>query len=119
MKEYSVEKVVKLEEKAKKFDNPNIREENETALFPAMLCFGVGATVFATAIGEPSLASSNLPLILSSAVATLGAAKTVKILGSMDKSDRIHRKLESIYETMGPEFRQSVQEELESRNVAR
>ena len=119
MKEYTVEKVVKLEERLRDSSQSKFREENEKALFPSMLCFGVGATVFASALGEPSLASSTLPIIMSSAIATLGAAKTVKILSNMDKSERIHKKLDNIYATMGPEFREAVQAELKNPSISR
>ena len=117
MKEYTVEKVVKLEERKNNFIQKYDERKDEELIMPALLCFAIGGSALTTALSGEVLIDSNLPLIISSAITALSATKVVNILSNLNKSTRMYNRLEKIYETMGPEFKKEVMAQLENHSV--
>ena len=117
MKEYTVEKVVKLEERLNN-TNEIDPEMDKELLSKAIICLSVGGTALTTmgsGITDPAL----LPIVVSSAITIYGFSKAKNILSNMCKSHKLRKQLERIYEQMGSEFKQQVEDEISNRAISR
>ena len=111
MKKYTVNQVVKLVDRSRKF---NLANEDDTLLLPAMVCFCVGGSIFTTTLTQGSalgVQAETIFVVVSSAIAALGATKTAKILFNDKISANFSKKITKIYEEMGYDFKKEVEKE--------
>ena len=115
MRSYTVQQVVKLEDRFGKqlVRDEKRRENDDDMIFPALLCFAIGGSGITTALASGQL--SAVPLVLSGACLTYGAAKVISILNNVGKSKRILKKLDKIYESLSAEVKKDIEEELKNR----
>ena len=118
MKKYTVEQVIKKEDRLRKFASSNNIFNDEDFIFPALLTFGVGGSALTTVLGTgASLAqvAVNPVAIISAAIAAIGASSTARILLSETISDKLYNRISAIYEEMGEDFKHEVNEERKKR----
>ena len=111
MKKYNVKDVIKMEDKMRYFAILDSERLDEEYSFPLML------------VGSLGLASTMMPSILEAQanpllLIILGSMATLYGYGSMayyclagNIADKLYEKIEKIYDTMGDDFKQKVNEE--------
>lgn len=107
MKRYEVKQVIKMEDRIQ-----NLREisyDTELYFYPLALLFAIGLAC----VGGPVKEGVNelVPLVFGSVV-TLGSGSALAYLFSAEKlGDKLRAKLNKIYDFMGDDFKEKVQQE--------
>lgn len=111
MKKYNVKDVIKMEDKMRYFAILDSERLDEEYSFPLML---VGSLGLASTMMPSILEAQTNPLLLI----ILGSMATLYGYGSMayyclagNIADKLYEKIEKIYDTMGDDFKQKVNEE--------
>jgi len=111
MKKYTVKDVIKMEDKMKYFANLSSDRLDDEYSFPLMLLGSIGlATTMMPSILETQ-ANPLIPIIIGS-MATLYGYGSFAYYSSADMiSTKLYHKIEKIYDIMGDDFKQKVEEE--------
>ena len=117
MKKYTVQKVMKMEDKLHNMSASDL----EDFLLPSMISFVVGGSITTTALTQAGALTptSTAVVVISAAIAALGATKAARILMNDELSDNLLKKISQIYESMGEDFEKEVKNARESQQKHR
>ena len=108
MKRYTVKQVIKMEERQLKLHKIDNTGEAEFYFMPLALLTTMGASYLLGASESAQL----IPLILGSASTIFGVGSLAHLFSAGFRSDLLYDKLNKIYDVMGEDFKNQVEEEM-------
>lgn len=111
MKRYTVKEVIKMEDRMRYLNEIEHSRLDEEFLMPLAILGSLGLVFLSPAAN--SQGSQLIPLILGSATTLFGFGTLAHFVSAGMRSDKLYDKIEKIYEVMGDDFKQKVEEEIQ------
>ena len=113
MKKYNVKDVIKMEDKMRYFAILDSERLDEEYSFPLLLLGSIGlATAMMPSVLEVREGVNELiPIILGAMTTLYGYGSMAYYCLAGNIADKLYEKIEKIYDTMGDDFKQKVNEE--------
>ena len=110
-KSYTVKEVIKMHDKRANLSEQVLAyDRNHFIPFMALFLCGVAAMV-----GPVKVDASLYSLIAGGAMSLLGGTKVLSMMTAETRRDWLDDKIDEVYEIMGPEFEEQVQEARKTR----
>lgn len=107
MKRYTVKQVIKMEERQEQLYQVDRNGDAEFYFMPLMLLTSIGACYIMGAAESAQI----VPLIIGSATTIFGAGSLAHLFSAGLRSDLLYDKINKIYDVMGDDFKNMVEQE--------
>lgn len=109
MKRYTVKQVIKMEDKMRWLNEIDSKRVGEDYFMPLVLLGSIGLVYLSPT--NYSQGAQLIPIVLGSAATLFGYGSLAHFFSAGNRSDKLYDKIEKIYDVMGADFKQKVEEE--------